>query len=106
VLGSNPPADAFFQARKEVLGEPSMTTAFNPPVLAKRLNQLTARQKQVAALASAGHSNKVIARKLNISTGTVKSHLHTIYAKLGVKSRTMLIIVLSGQRGIESGSAH
>jgi two-component system nitrate/nitrite response regulator NarL len=83
-----------------------MTTAFNPAVLAKRLDQLSERQKQVAALASAGHSNKVIARKLNISTGTVKSHLHTIYAKLGVKSRTMLIIVLSGQRGIESGSAH
>ena len=83
-----------------------MTTAFNPAVLAKQLDQLSERQKQVAALASAGHSNKVIARKLNISTGTVKSHLHTIYAKLGVKSRTVLIIVLSGQRGIESGSAH
>ena len=54
-----------------------MTTAFNPAFLAKRLDQLTERQKQVAALASKGHSNKVIARKLNISTGTIKSHLHT-----------------------------
>ena len=77
-----------------------------PDLFAERLDQLTERQKQVAALACEGHSNKIIARKLNVSTGTIKSHLHTIYAKLGVQSRTMLIIVLSSQRGVKSDSAH
>jgi DNA-binding NarL/FixJ family response regulator len=41
---------------------------------------------------SAGRANKAIAQNLKRSEGTVKSHLHTIYEKLGVESRTVLMI--------------
>jgi DNA-binding CsgD family transcriptional regulator len=37
-------------------------------------------------------SNKIIARKLGLTEGTVKIHLYTIYKKLGVRSRTHLLV--------------
>ncbi|MFM0205903.1 LuxR C-terminal-related transcriptional regulator [Paraburkholderia sediminicola] len=48
---------------------------------------LTPRQLQVLALAARGDSNKSIARQLNISEGTVKVHLYTVYKALKVGSR-------------------
>ena len=53
---------------------------------------LTDRQQQVATLVCDGLSNKIIARKLGLTEGTVKIHLHLIYKKLGVRSRTHLLI--------------
>jgi len=41
-------------------------------------------------LATKGFANKEIARQLRISEGTVKLHLHSIYRKLGIKSRFAL----------------
>jgi DNA-binding NarL/FixJ family response regulator len=37
-----------------------------------------------------GLGNREIGEKLFISEGTVKTHLHTIYEKLGLKSRLQL----------------
>jgi DNA-binding NarL/FixJ family response regulator len=53
---------------------------------------LTERQQQIVDLVCEGRSNKAIARNFKLSEGTVKSHLHAIYAKLGVESRTALKI--------------
>ena len=39
-----------------------------------------------------GLRNKAVAATLNISEGTVKTHLHTIYEKLKVQSRAQLIV--------------
>ena len=52
---------------------------------------LTARQQQVATLVCNRLSNKMIARKLGVTEGTVKVHLHAIYDKLKVESRFELI---------------
>jgi two-component system nitrate/nitrite response regulator NarL len=51
---------------------------------------LTDRQQQVATLVCAGLSNKMIARKLGVSEGTVKVHMHMIFQKLNVHSRAEL----------------
>ena len=51
---------------------------------------LTGREQEVAQLVAAGLSNKEIARRLSLSEGTVKIHLHNIYGKLEVSNRTNL----------------
>jgi DNA-binding NarL/FixJ family response regulator len=56
---------------------------------------LTDRQQQVATLVCDGLSNKMIARKLGVSEGTVKLHLYAIYGKLNIRSRTKLAIALA-----------
>jgi len=56
--------------------------------------ELTPRETEVARLVSLGSRNKEIARALDISEGTVKMHLHNLYEKLNVSSRTELAILV------------
>ena len=51
---------------------------------------LTRRERDVTKLVAAGQRNRTIADRLGISEGTVKMHLHNVYAKLGLESRTQL----------------
>ncbi len=55
--------------------------------------ELTPREAEVVRLVAVGRRNKEIARLLNISEGTVKMHLHNLYEKLEVSSRTELAIL-------------
>ncbi len=50
-------------------------------------NDLTPRETQILCHLSEGQSNKLIARNLEISEGTVKLHVKAILRKLGVHSR-------------------
>jgi len=52
---------------------------------------LTGRELEVLDLIAEGLSNDAIARKLFLSTGTVKVHLKHIYGKLDVNSRTQAV---------------
>ncbi len=49
---------------------------------------LSEREIQVLQLVTAGFSNREIAAKLFISTGTAKTHIHHLCGKLGVRNRT------------------
>ena len=53
--------------------------------------QLTAREKEVLISSLKSRRRKDIASGLFLSEATVKKHLHSIYAKLGVKNRFELI---------------
>src|SRR6266851_858685 len=53
---------------------------------------LTARERDVLAMISQGCSNKRIARTLEISPETVKSHVKRIFLKLAVSTRTEAVI--------------
>jgi two-component system nitrate/nitrite response regulator NarP len=59
-----------------------------------QLSALTRRRRQVAKLACRGLSNREIAEKLGVNEGTVKVHLHAVYEKLNIHSRTKLAIAL------------
>ncbi len=49
---------------------------------------LTPREQEVLSLVAAGLANKQIARRLGISDRTVKAHLTSVFARLGVEDRT------------------
>lgn len=55
------------------------------------LNTLTIREQEVLSCIVNGHSNKVTARKLNISQRTVESHRANIMQKLRVHSTAELV---------------
>jgi DNA-binding NarL/FixJ family response regulator len=52
---------------------------------------ISAREFEVLEMLAAGHANKVIARQLDISPNTVKTHVARVYEKLAVASRTQAI---------------
>jgi DNA-binding NarL/FixJ family response regulator len=57
---------------------------------------LTARQLDVLRLLALGKPNKVIARELGVTEGTVKVHLLAVFRALDVRNRTSA--VLAAQR--------
>jgi len=59
--------------------------------------ELSGRQREVVSLVCNGLSNKQIAEKLELTEGTIKMHLYAIFQKLGVRSRTELMIALAAR---------
>lgn len=53
---------------------------------------LTQRELEVLRLLTAGLSNAAIAENLGVSEGTIKSHVHSIYDKVGIRGRVQLIL--------------
>jgi LuxR family maltose regulon positive regulatory protein len=74
-------------ARRVVPSEDAAGTAALPP----GEEPLTDRERDVYRLLLDGASNKAIARALDVSVNTVKTHLRTIYAKTGRSSRAQLL---------------
>ena len=60
---------------------------------------LTPREIEIVKMVARGLRNKALAGALVISEGTVKSHLHSVFEKLGVRSRAELIAYCN-ERGI------
>ena len=52
---------------------------------------LSSREREISGLVAGGASNREIATVLSISERTVEKHLHTMFGKLGVHSRTQLV---------------
>lgn len=73
----------------------------DPPAVnaAGPFDALTPREGEILSLLAEGQSNKVIARNLGISDGTVKLHVKAILRKLGVHSRVEAA-VLAVQHGV------
>jgi len=66
--------------------------------VAREGTALTPRELDVLRLVAHGLGNKEIAAELALSTHTVKYHLASVLAKLGVRSRTEAV-----SRGIRTG---
>lgn len=83
--------------------QPDTPTA--PPVDANRSvdglrNLLTERQIDVMRLLSQGKPNKLIARDLGISEGTVKIHLAAIFRALNVRNRVEAVVASRKLQGL------
>jgi DNA-binding CsgD family transcriptional regulator len=65
-------------------------TNLNKPNIENKLEDLSARQKQVFDLIIVGKSNKEIMDELCIELSTLKTHINKIYKILEIKSRHQL----------------
>ena len=62
------------------------------------METLTKREQEILALLAKGFLYKEIADQLGISLSTVRAHLHTVYEKLHVQSRTEAVVKYLGER--------
>jgi DNA-binding CsgD family transcriptional regulator len=60
---------------------------------------LSAREREVYELVCQGLTNAEIADQLFISLGTVKAHVHHVFDKIGIRSRTALVLNAATRRG-------
>jgi len=65
------------------------------------IERLTEREVQVVRLMAGGYSNKEIADALGTAEGTIKNHVSSILAKLGVRDRTRAVL-----KALEAGLLH
>ncbi|MER5513199.1 MULTISPECIES: response regulator transcription factor [unclassified Streptomyces] len=61
------------------------------PVATEAPDGLTARETEVLVLIAEGLTNQEIARKLHVSTATVKTHINNLFAKTGLKDRAQAV---------------
>ncbi|ASR35719.1 DNA-binding response regulator [Prauserella marina] len=94
LLKDAPPEDLASAVRTAAGGG----TALAPSVADRLMNRmrmpgtaLTRREAEVLTLVAGGLSNRAIADRLQLTEGTVKSHLARSYTKLGVDSRTAAV---------------
>jgi DNA-binding NarL/FixJ family response regulator len=59
----------------------------------ERLAELSEREREVAAAVAQGLSNSEIAERLYMSVGTVKAHISSALAKLGIDNRVQLALL-------------
>jgi DNA-binding NarL/FixJ family response regulator len=71
------------------------------PAARQKIDDLTEREREVAALIAQGRSNGEIAGELVLSKRTVEKHVANILAKLGLTNRTQIV-----RWAIEHGVAH
>jgi DNA-binding NarL/FixJ family response regulator len=103
LLKETPREELFRAIRATAIGQSMLS-----PSVASRLvgrsrggdeRTLSSREIEVLRHVSRGTSNKLIARELQISEATVKTHLLHVFAKLGVDDRTAAVTVAL-ERGI------
>lgn len=75
----------------------SIKASFPLPALSTTLTQ---REREVLRLLVDGSTNRAIAEQLFVSVETVKSHMHHIMQKLGVKDRTQAAVLAARQQWV------
>ncbi|MEW2303460.1 response regulator transcription factor [Streptomyces sp. NPDC006655] len=67
------------------------------PVVTEAPDGLTLRETEVLVLIAEGHTNQEIARRLHVSTATVKTHINNLFAKTGLKDRAQAVRYANGK---------
>jgi DNA-binding NarL/FixJ family response regulator len=69
----------------------------------EQLSGLTAREREVMALAAEGQSNHEIAEKLFVSPLTVRTHVHRAMMKLNARDRAQLVVIAYQSGLVQAG---
>lgn len=83
--------DTELGGNRNVLIREAVRRGHTMPRPRRPLDDLTARELQVAALAAEGLSNAEIGRRIYLSEDTIKTHLRRVYRKLDIKRRPQLV---------------
>jgi LuxR family maltose regulon positive regulatory protein len=86
----HPPVPAHY-LRKLLTALEQAASSATPPT-AELPEPLSERELEVLILIEAGKSNRRIAQELFVTTGTVKTHIRSIYRKLDAHSRTQALV--------------
>lgn len=87
--------------RSEMHADPLVTSS-----MLEDQELLTTREREILALIGTGMTNKEIARRLNISDHTVKTHLHHIYVKLDKSGRYKAFLSKTAAMPLPPSAAH
>ncbi len=97
LLKDSDPDELLEQIKKAASGKMVLSDAVNAALAAAirrpaekpaaDINSLTNREYEILSLIAKGRSNKLIARELDISDGTVKVHVKHLLKKLNLRSR-------------------
>ena len=99
-------------ASGEALLDPSVTRRVierfaglgaSAPASAQALEELTPREREVLVLIARGLSNGEIAEQLVVAPGTVKTHVASVLAKLGLRDRTQAVVLAYEQGLVRPG---
>ncbi|MFF2661998.1 response regulator [Kitasatospora sp. NPDC058032] len=82
---------------EQLLAHPEPDRA--PAAAPERLAALTAREREVMAMAATGLSNEEIAARMFVSPFTIRTHIHRAMAKLDARDRAQLV-ALAYQTGL------
>ena len=105
LLKNAPPEELLHAVRVVTAGEallaPSVTRriieqfARQPvrPELGERLDALTQRELEVLQLLASGKSNAELAAELFVTEGTIKTHVSSLLAKLGLRDRVQAVVL-------------
>jgi len=112
LLRDSDPDELLEQIKKAVHGKMVLSEAVNAALAdairrpvekpATDLSQLTNREQEILELIAKGRSNKLIARELDISDGTVKVHVKHLLKKLNLRSRVeaaVWMVNFQGKKG-------
>lgn len=107
LLKNMPPAEVVQAVEQVSVGGSPMSMAIARKVVnyfqqikqaPAELDLLSKREQEILALLAKGYLYKEIADQLGITAGTVRVHLHTVYEKLHVSSRTEAVIKFLGTK--------
>lgn len=80
-----------WQGVAELLREQCRRLAVDPQEFEENQG-VSHREREILRLVAAGLSNRDIAQTVHLSEATIKWHLHNLFAKLGVRSRTQAVL--------------
>ncbi|MEW6459636.1 MAG: LuxR C-terminal-related transcriptional regulator, partial [Pseudomonadota bacterium] len=88
---AEPKPAAAWQGVAEMLREQCRRLSIDPESFEEN-QDVSHREREILRLVAAGLSNRDIAQAVHLSEATIKWHLHNLFSKLGVRSRTQAVL--------------